>query len=464
MHSKLYSLLSSLNNKMLISIESYLNATFGSNHEYILLYNAITRHLAAPTNQFIKESIFADIYPDKSFDDQKWRLINSQVLKKIERHLAVQKILENNELMHLKILETYKELNLKSHYESHLKTARKSFANARIKDTNHHDLLIELEHEQSEFLLSQKRNQKLNIQETLDQVDISFLIKKLKFACSALAHESVFSINYDYGILQIGLESIKYLDLSQYPALDLYYSCYLMLREPDQLDRFVNFRKNISRYQNYFKKSEIRSIYLLGINMCIRRLNKGDQQFGKIGLEMYEEALNNKHLFINNKLSRYSYRNIAMMAIRSGDFIWANKFTEDYKVYLKKSDMNSAYHLNKALIHYHQSELEAARDNIIEADFKDHLINLAAKTLQAKIYFELDEYNLLLSHLDSMEMYIIRKKVLGYHKQNYKNFISFSRKLIRLPQYDKKKKLKLKDQINEEKILIEKKWFNQQLA
>jgi len=428
------------------------------------LYNTLNSHIAASNDELIKENVFGQIYPNQKYNDQKWRLLNSQLLKRIEKHVVSQRLVENKEMATLELLKFYRELSLKSHFESHFKTTQKFFQSAEVLDTNYNDALIELENEKSEHLLSKRRNQELNIQQTLNQVDIAFIIKKLKYACSALAHESVFAIEYDYGLLHSCINQIDNINLKKHPALDLYFSCYNMLKEPDNLQKFNAFRNNILTHQSAFKKEEIRAIYLLGINMCIRRLNSGDQKFGKIGLEMYEEALKRKHLLINNKLSRYSYRNIAMMAIRSDDFDWANKFTEEYKDSLRKAEIKSAYHLNKALIHYHQKELESARDYIVEADFKDHLIHLAAKSLQAKIYYELKESSLLNSHLDSMEMYIIRKKIIGFHKQNYKTFISYLRKMIRLAQYDKDKRTKLQTQIKAEKVLTERKWFLEQIG
>ena len=462
--NKLYQLLVQLSDKSIADIAHYLDSPSIKNREITLLFNILKDNLAAAKSELTKVKVFNILYPQLVYDDQKWRLLNSQLLKRIENHLVAQRSVIENTKYHLDLLAYYKEQNLKSHYESQLKRTVKYFEKSKIQDADYHDQLVYLEDEKSNFLLSQKRNQQLNIQETLDQTDVAFLIKKLKFACSALAHKSIYTIDYNIGLLTEVESRITDFDLDKYPALDMYYTCYQMLRKPDDLVKFENYRIKTISHQGYFETSEIRNIYLLGINMCIRRLNKGEKHFGKIGMQMYEEALKAKHLLINGKLSRYTYRNIAMMAIRADDFKWADYFTETYKDHLKKAELKSSYHLNKALIHYYKKELELARDNILEADFKDHLINLAAKNLQAKIYYELNEHMLLESHLDSMEMYIIRKKIIGYHKQNYKTFISYLRKMIRLQTFDIIKKEKLLSKIKSEDLLTEKAWFNAQLS
>ena len=74
-----------------------------------------------------------------------------------------------------------------------------------------------------------------------------------------------------------------------------------------------------------------------------------------------------------------------------------------------------------------------------------------------KIYFESEEIDLLDSHLDAMQMYILRKKVIGYHKTNYKNIIKMTRKLLKIKPGDSVAVQELKNEISNAEILTEKK-------
>jgi hypothetical protein len=155
---------------------------------------------------------------------------------------------------------------------------------------------------------------------------------------------------------------------------------------------------------------------------------------------------------------------MAMMAIRTGDFERAERVTIDYEQNLRAAERKPAFHMNMALINYYKKDLNAAMQNIVEVDFKDHLINLAAKVLQAKIYYEAKQDQALDSLLDSIEMYLIRKKVIGYHKSNYKNIIKYFKKLVKVNHYDTSKLNILEKQIKNETVLTERKWFLSQLA
>jgi len=155
---------------------------------------------------------------------------------------------------------------------------------------------------------------------------------------------------------------------------------------------------------------------------------------------------------------------MAMMAIRTGDFERAERMTIDYEQNLRASERKAAFHMNMALINYYKKDLNAAMQNIIEVDFKDHLINLAAKVLQAKIYYEAKQEKALDSLLDSIEMYLLRKKIIGYHKSNYKNIIKYFKKLVKLNHYDANKIKLFENQILKESVLTERKWFLNQIV
>ncbi len=94
------------------------------------------------------------------------------------------------------------------------------------------------------------------------------------------------------------------------------------------------------------------------------------------------------------------------------------------------------------------------------SDFGGHLIHLAAKTLQAKIYLEYGEYDLMKYVLDTTDIYITRNKVIGYHK----NITSGFRKLEKaVSPPDIKKIEKLKHTCNHLTPLTERSWLLHQL-
>jgi len=192
-------------------------------------------------------------------------------------------------------------------------------------------------------------------------------------------------------------------------------------------------------------------------------INRGQIEYGNIALDLYEEALTSKYLLVDGYLSRFTFKNIAAIAVKIGEYERAERFSNEYYSSLRKEERNSALNFNQALISYHKKDFDTALKSLQEVDFKDHLFNLAAKVIQMKIYFESEELDLLDSHLDAMQMYILRKKVIGYHKTNYKNIIKMTRKLLKVQLSDSSVVKILKGEINNTEVLTEKKWLLNQL-
>ena len=92
------------------------------------------------------------------------------------------------------------------------------------------------------------------------------------------------------------------------------------------------------------------------------------------------------------------------------------------------------------------------------------MVNLLAKTVLLKIFYELNEFDLLHSHLDAMKNYIRRKQVIGYHKTNSLNIIKYVSQLIKLNPFDKKAQNDLRQRIEKEEILTEREWLLEQVG
>ena len=102
---------------------------------------------------------------------------------------------------------------------------------------------------------------------------------------------------------------------------------------------------------------------------------------------------------------------------------------------------------------------------ILQQDkYNDLISNLAAKTLLIKIYYESQENDVLDYFLISFEAFIKRKKEIGYHKSNYLNIIRLMKKMLALPLYNKKAKLKLQEEVKSTQPLSERAWFLEQLG
>ncbi len=83
--------------------------------------------------------------------------------------------------------------------------------------------------------------------------------------------------------------------------------------------------------------------------------------------------------------------------------------------------------------------------------------------MMVKIYFEKDEWKALISLLESFKHYLYRQTKIGYHRNNYLNFIRYLKKLMKLDRYDKNAVISLRTAIRNQKVLADKEWLLEQL-
>ena len=173
---------------------------------------------------------------------------------------------------------------------------------------------------------------------------------------------------------------------------------------------------------------------------------------------MYRLTLDAGYLFEYGVLSRFTYHNIVGAGLRCGEVAWVDDFIHRYKTMLEKQYRDSSFHFNLARLQYERKRFDSVLVLMQKANYSDPLLTLAAKTLLLKTYFELHEYDLLLSHLDAMRNYIRRKKVIGYHRTNYRNIIRYTERLLDIGQHNKAAAQQLGQEMQGEEGVREGSW------
>ncbi|MBL7807680.1 MAG: hypothetical protein JNN28_07700, partial [Saprospiraceae bacterium] len=157
--------------------------------------------------------------------------------------------------------------------------------------------------------------------------------------------------------------------------------------------------------------------------------------------------------------SRFTYLNAATIGLVMQEYAWTEKLIREQQAFLEPAFRESMYAFNMARLEYQQKNYGPALQLLQRAEYKESMMALAAKTIQLKIYYETEEFDLLESHLQAIAAYIRRKKVIGYQRENYLNLVYFVRKMLEINPLDKKQKQQLRETIRQTKALAEKEWL-----
>ncbi len=412
-----------------------------------------------------RELIFQTLFPGETFDDARLRQTAHFLLKSIEEFFIYQE-LRSDEVRSLTALaRVYRKRNLDKPFQAAMTAARNAHQNHPYRNERFQrdEFLIQLE--EYAFVESKKRTVKMNLQEVVNALDVTYLSDKLRYSCMVLAHQTVYKTDYEIGMLREVLDYVEKSNFFDVPAIAVYYFGYKTNVEKENPEHYQMLKKYILQYEQFFPPSELRDIYLLAINYCINRLNAGKSEFGRETFEMYKKGLENAVLFENNLLSRFTFMNVATLGLQLKEFNWVEKFIVRFKDHLEEKVRDNIVHFSTANLAFEKKDYTTAMQLLTQVEFDDILMNLNSKRMLLKMFYEENELDALESLLESLRNYIQRKKVMGYHKANFTNLIRLTKKLIKVNPYNKNTLGTLKAEIQEAKPLAaaEKNWLLEQL-
>jgi hypothetical protein len=449
-----------LSKKELAEIDKAVRSPFFNPKEDVTkLWEILQKNKTLPE----KELLFQQMYGDEVFIVKKIYNATSQLLALVERVLFILEKENEPTTQKLSVSSWYRKKGLIPLFQTNINETQELLKKTGLEDDQFYRFAHQIDFEIYEHNIADRTSEH-NLQSLNDSLDLSFLIEKLKKTCLLLSHQAVYKVNYQTGLLDSVLQYIENQpDVLQKPAVAVYYYCYLLQTQPHETAHFDTFKRLIIEHFAIFNSADIRALYLLAVNYCIKKHNAGFEKYAHEGLELYKKALKDDFLLENGVLSRFSYRNIVAWALLEKDYDWTERFITQYKNNLERTFRDSMFSFCLARLEYSRKNYEAALLLLQKAEYRDILLGLAAKVILLKIYYELDEFEVLEAHLNSMKAYLIRKRVLGYHKKNYQNIIAYTKKLMILGSNALEINT-LRNAIEQEAILTEKEWFLEQLV
>lgn len=393
------------------------------------------------------------------------RLANSALLALLEKYLIFKERFEDPERGKIRLAAAYRKRKLSKHFQITLREARASREKQPWRHADYYHDLNLIEWEQYQFDTSMHRTDSLPIQAVSDLMDHAFVARKLRLACLAVSHQAVFKTDYKVGLLDGILQYVAAENLDKIPAIGLYFHCYSFLTAEFEVgeQHFSSFRTLLAESAATLPPADLRTLYLLAINFGIKKLNESRADWLRITFDLYKSALELDLLVENNQISRFAFNNITAIALRVNELDWAENFIVSYRPKLERQWRDATASLNLARVAYARKDYKTALINLQRSDYKDLINNLIAKTLQLKIYYETDEYDLLASHLASMKIFIRRHTAIGYHRTNYSRLVYYTEQMMSLNFNDLQAVAELRGRMEKEKILTEKVWIGEML-
>lgn len=412
-----------------------------------------------------KERIYQLLFPNEAFDDAKIRQVIHFLFKAVEGFLIYQELMEDEVRSEITLASVYRKRKLSKLCETALKNSdtlhsKQAYRNAHFF---RNDYLLRLERYN---YLASAQEKEVNLQEVSHSLDATYFADKLQQSCFMLAHQAVAKKDYEKGFLEEVLKHVEENDFLKYPAIAVYYFGYKALTNRDEESYFYNLKKELQTYGKVFPGEELRIVYLLAINYCISRVNRGQRSFYREMFDLYKTGMEDRVLFENESITQRTFVNVFTTGILLKEYEWIEQFIENYQQFLEEQYRENIVYYCLARMNFEKKNYKAAMRLLVQYDSENIVMSLNAKSMLLKMYYELDELDALDSAIDSMRAYLKRKKDLGYHRAPSTNFIRLLKKLVKVNPYNRTQRIELSTEIQETSPLLspDKNWLIAQVA
>lgn len=478
--SKLTSLLTPLSN---VEFSEFIRFSIfheiKNEHSYqtkLLLY--IQKHRSKSNNKYLdKELVYREIYNGKKFNESKFKDVLSKCVSLFYDFLAYKNFSSQTQTKNKHLLAELNNRNLQKDFDRISSNSKNAIDKLPIRDIHYYLNHFEFDGEiEQNFQKKNVHEQNSILQERMTHLDIFYLASKLKNYCKILNWKIILNVDYETLLIEeitsfLENESNPYNDI---PVLSVYHNTIKMLTDTNQEEvHLAELKNKLIKHKDLFKIEDIKEIYTIASNLCIKKLNSGDEHFVKIQFDLYKQMLENNLLYENNRLSQWKYMNIVALGLRINEHSWVKHFIEEHINGLPEACKQNAYTYNLANYHFACKNYDKAQTLIHNVEYNEPAYQPVSRALQLKIYFETGETELLPYHIENFKKFIQRNKLMSdYNKKTYINLIKYTEKLFdlihnifpTLRKADQEKALsKLSEEINEVKKIQNLTWLNQKI-
>jgi len=406
------------------------------------------------------EALFAAAFPERrDYDYAALRHTMSYLLEALRNYLALLEFQQDPENRQQTTVRAFRRRGMDLLFDQSLEKASAHNDKAGARDARYHYRQYQLLQEKMEYTALHERSTGLNPGALPDQLTTYYVAEMLRHACTALMYQAVVGQEQQIKLLDAILGVVHEQAMLDTPAVAVYYHAYRMLRMPEENEAFFTLKQLLQTHEQRFSAGELRSLYLIAINGCIRRMNAGQRDFIREAFEVYKTALERQFLLENGFISTFTYKNVIRLGSALGEDEWTARFAEQYRAALPPRERENAYLYNRAFLYFQQSDYARAMVLLRQISLEDPLNDLHARRMLVRSYMELGEYQALESLLQSFGSLLRRKKNLGYHRDLNLRFVHFVQRLMKLPARDADARAALREAISAEKEVAEREWL-----
>jgi len=454
----------------------FLNSPYYNSEKLPLkLYDLLKKNYPSfSSKNFNKEEIFRKLYPDKGFNDKLLRNIFSDMLKLTEMFLLSEIYSSDDLKSRILLMNDYSKRKIESLYKKNLEKAEALLNNTEIKDLEYYKYKLELEKSKRAhdimyrdvYIDQSNRDQEISDLVTVNSL-LEIMYRNLHMINNQKKHNYNYRLNFEDEI-DTFLNNIgsRYLELDHIKYL---YYTFKLLRSQDE--KFYFLLKDFAKKDfDKLPRDVKRDIYISLTNYCYIRISKGDDMYIK-ELFLNNREMVEKDLFTTaaGNIPNVFFMNIVTTGLEMNETAWVENFIEEDGKKLKDDSKEDTLSFCRANLCYYKGEYSKAFSYLSKVTTDDMTYKHNVRSLTLKLYFDTNEIEPFLFHIDSYRHFISGNKlVFEKIKDSINNYVNYSKRIFCIKNKIGKADLDdlpvLKNEIIECTPLINRPWLLRKLS
>lgn len=477
--SKLIELLKTFTPLEFSEFGKFLNSPLhNESRTMILLYNSFKKHFPDfDGKNFTKEKIYSEIYGDVNFDDKKHRERFSDMHKLAENYLALVEFRRDPLEVKRKTLLQFSRRDLETDFNKKFKEIQDILDKMDLKNEYYfyycHHQLQEIRHfRETKPASGKKKHYYDELTEEVEMLTMFFMSRMLVYFVMMHNKEGFFKYNFDFGLYDFVMKFLKEKDLDQFPMVKSYYLLLKLIRNNNNEKIYFELKKYLLKNIRFINIEDKVLIFTELFNYAVFSAYKGIPGFEKERYEIMNLQLELKTypVEIVGWMEPGYFMSYVIISIWMGHLEKAEKFINDYTPEINPKRRENSTAFVKGSLHYAQKKYDTAIQDLSKIRKTEFRIYIRARTLLVKIYFDRQEYENVLTVIDSFKHYLNSNPLIPeYLNKKYTNFMNVLRKLTMLSlslTIDDYSIVKLEKEINSfsvEELTSNKSWLLERL-
>ncbi len=417
----------------------------------------LSGQLVEPTKAEVADVLF----PGQTVRAQEIRYLESDLVKSVEAWWIHQELRDDALLRRTILLRALSRRALPKPFNSLMKESEALLQQSEVRDLDYLFYRYRLNNLAFEFA-SRRENRGLDpgLHRIMGDLEEMYLSGTLKYGSILVNLANVVSSPVEPELVERLLAFGREATGKGFQGAEVYYHVLLTLVAPDQEEHYQRLLGTLEDGNDLFGQEEMGQLYAFALNYCVKKLNEGREDYLQKLFELYQRLLERRVIFDGNYILQQHFKNIVTTAIRLGEYAWTEAFLADYIRFVPPQDRTNSRTYNQAALHFAQRQYSAALRLLQQVEFTDVYYHVDSKALLLKTYYELAEWEPLLSLVEAFDIYLRRNRMISpYQQKVYRNFLKIAKKLVRKRLGSRKKVAEIKAEMEGVKEIADLGWL-----